>query len=105
VRRDDTTRIPGAAALALGASLLAGCARTNPTCAKGKHLFTSSCAPSAIPSRDANTKGTIGPDLDKAFQQSIADGLGRDTVEGVVPSRSLARGGQMPANLVKAMTE
>jgi uncharacterized cupredoxin-like copper-binding protein len=93
--------IGGAAALALGASLLAGCGTNKPDLANGKQLFTQKCA-ACHTLADANTKGTIGPNLDKAFQQSIADGLGRDTVEGVVSEQiELPEGGQMPANLVE----
>ena len=33
---------------------------------------------------DAGTKGVQGPNLDLAFMQSIRDGLGRSTIEGVV---------------------
>src|SRR4029078_2385625 len=39
---------------------------------------------------------------DLAFKESIADGLGRSTVRGVVEKQiQLPHGGQMPANLVK----
>ena len=51
---------------------------------------------------EAGTKGVQGPNLDLAFIQSIRDGLGRSTIEGVVRKQiSLPEGGQMPADLVK----
>jgi mono/diheme cytochrome c family protein len=93
--------IGGAAALALGASLLAGCGTDEPDLAKGKQLFTQKCA-ACHTLAEAGTKGTLGPNLDEAFKQSIADGLGRDTIEGVVSEQiKLPEGGQMPANLVE----
>jgi uncharacterized cupredoxin-like copper-binding protein len=43
----------------------------------------------------------IGPNLDDAFKQDVADGLGRSTLEGVVREQiALPQGAQMPANLV-----
>ena len=43
-----------------------------------------------------------GPNLDLAFKQSVADGLGRSTIEGVVRKQiDLPQGEQMPANLVE----
>ena len=47
---------------------------------------------------NAGTKGVQGPNLDLAFKQSVADGLGRSTIEGVVRKQiALPQGGQMPA--------
>jgi uncharacterized cupredoxin-like copper-binding protein len=93
--------LAGAAALALGASLLGGCGGDEPDAAKGKQLFTQKCG-ACHTLADAGTKGTIGPNLDDAFKQSVADGLGRDTIEGVVSEQiKLPEGGQMPANLVE----
>jgi plastocyanin len=90
-----------AIATALLLSLLSACGGNNPDKAKGKELFTQRCGSCHVLA-DANTKGTIGPDLDAAFQQSIADGLGRDTIAGVVRDQiALPEGGQMPANLVE----
>jgi mono/diheme cytochrome c family protein len=89
--------------LALLAALLplAGCGGAdNPDLAKGKQLFTQRCG-SCHALADANTRGTLGPDLDDSFRQAIADGLGRSTVEGVVNEQiAFPQGGQMPANLV-----
>jgi uncharacterized cupredoxin-like copper-binding protein len=87
---------------ALGGLVLAsGCGGSKPDAAKGKQLFTQRCG-SCHTLADAGTKGIIGPNLDDAFKQAIADGLGRDTVEGVVDEQiAFPQGGQMPANLVR----
>jgi plastocyanin len=86
----------------LGVILLGvGCGGGSEDVATGKQLFTQRCG-SCHTLADAGTKGTIGPNLDDAFKQDIADGLGRDTVEGVVDEQiKVPQGGQMPANLVK----
>jgi mono/diheme cytochrome c family protein len=69
--------------------------------ARGKQLFTQRCG-SCHTLADAGTKGTIGPNLDDAFKQDIADGEGRSTIEGVVRGQiRFPQGPQMPANLVK----
>jgi mono/diheme cytochrome c family protein len=97
--------IAGALACALGLGALTGCGGSGPedTAANatvGKQLFTQQCGACHV-LNDAGTKGQIGPNLDDAFKQSIADGLGRDTIEGVVREQiALPEGGQMPANLV-----
>jgi uncharacterized cupredoxin-like copper-binding protein len=89
----------GLAALAALAAL-AGCGK-GADLAKGKQLFTQRCG-SCHTLADAGTKGTIGPNLDDAFKQSIADGFGRDTIEGVVREQiAVPQGGQMPAKLVR----
>lgn len=49
----------------------------------GKELFVAKCGQCHVLA-DAGTKGTIGPDLDYAFLQSRADGLGSTTIESVV---------------------
>jgi uncharacterized cupredoxin-like copper-binding protein len=81
--------------------LLGGCGGSGGDVTNGKQLFTQACG-SCHTLADAGTKGTIGPNLDDAFKQDIADGLGRDTIEGVVDQQiKVPQGGQMPANLVK----
>jgi mono/diheme cytochrome c family protein len=94
----------GTAALAIGASLLAGCGGSGsgqPDIATGKQLFTQRCG-SCHTLADAGSKGTLGPNLDDSFRQAITDGLGRSTIEGVVKEQiAFPQGGQMPANLVK----
>jgi plastocyanin len=90
----------GAIAVAGMIAALSGCGGNKGDPATGKQLFTQRCG-SCHTLADANTKGTIGPNLDEAFQQDVADGLGRDTIEGVVRKQiEIPQGGQMPANLV-----
>ncbi len=71
----------------------------------GKQAFVKKCGSCHVLNR-AGTKGVTGPNLDEAFHQGLADGLGDDGVRGVVrkqiayPSRSGVKGaGVMPANL------
>jgi len=49
----------------------------------GKKAFAQKCGSCHALNR-AQTKGTQGPDLDDAFRQALSDGLGRDTIHGVV---------------------
>ena len=73
----------------------------------GKQAFVKKCGSCHILNR-AGTKGLAGPDLDEAFRQSLADGLGTDGVRGLVrqqiahPSMAGVEGaGVMPADLAK----
>ena len=50
---------------------------------RGKELFKSKCG-QCHTLADAGTKGVIGPNLDDAFRQSRADGLGVGTIRSVV---------------------
>lgn len=67
----------------------------------GKQLFVERCGGCHTLAR-ADTRGTVGPDLDAAFRQSLADGFKRDTVEGVVKEQILypSTAGRMPAKIV-----
>jgi mono/diheme cytochrome c family protein len=69
---------------------------------QGKQLFVSKCGSCHELAR-ANTKGTIGPNLDAAFANSLASGLRRSTVRGVVHGQILNPNpfGAMPAGLLK----
>lgn len=49
----------------------------------GKKLFVSKCGSCHILNR-AQTKGVVGPNLDQAFQRSLAEGFKRSTVRGIV---------------------
>jgi mono/diheme cytochrome c family protein len=49
----------------------------------GRELFIEHCG-SCHTLADAGTRGTIGPNLDDAFRQSRADGLGQSTIQSVV---------------------
>jgi uncharacterized cupredoxin-like copper-binding protein len=69
---------------------------------KGKQLFVQRCG-SCHTLAAADTKGVIGPNLDEAFQESVADGIGRDTIQGVVRDQIKLplKDSAMPAKLVK----
>ncbi|MEA2190623.1 MAG: hypothetical protein QOI73_744 [Solirubrobacteraceae bacterium] len=73
----------------------------------GKQAFAKSCSSCHTLSR-VNAKGTVGPNLDDAFRRSVQDGLGRDTIRGVVldqimhPARVAKDSpAYMPQNLVE----
>jgi len=86
-----------AIALAVGA-----CGRDEPDLESGKAQFVEKCGSCHVLER-AGTAGTTGPDLDTAFQTALADGMDRDTVEGIVHRQILHPriDSQMPAGLVK----
>ena len=97
----DKLKLLPAIALVAGAAVLGACGNSKPDEAKGKQLFTQRCGACHVLA-NAGTKGVQGPNLDLAFKQSLADGLGRSTVKGVVEKQiAFPQGGVMPANLVK----
>ena len=78
------------ALLAAGGALLlaaGGCGSVkhaeNPDLIAGKQQFVAKCGACHTLAR-ANTKGTVGPNLDEAFRASVAEGLGRGTIHSVV---------------------
>ena len=81
-----------------------GCAIKHPTAnlVTGKKLFVTNCA-SCHTLAHANSTGTIGPNLDYAFQQAKIDGVKAASIQGLVsywisfPNTQ----GVMPAGLVK----
>lgn len=82
-----------ASIVALGgiAAVIAGCGSVGRTDAtgdaqRGRELFLQGCA-SCHALADAGATGAIGPDLDDAFRQSRADGLGQSTIAQVVRSQ------------------
>ena len=78
-----------AALLACSAALVAaGCGSEEPDLANGKKLFAGEgqCGSCHALAR-ANTKGSVGPDLDQAFVQLIRDGMKRSTIEGTVENQ------------------
>lgn len=97
---------------AAGVAALSGCGqeatRESDNLVNGKQLFVQKCGSCHTLAR-AGTKGTVGPNLDAAFKQSIADGMGRSVVRGVVEHqilypynlKSQTTGTQMPPKLVK----
>ena len=86
-----------AIALPLGA-----CGRDEPDLENGKAMFVEKCGSCHELGR-AGTAGTTGPSLDTSFQTALADGMDRDTVEGIVHRQILHPriDSQMPAGLVK----
>ncbi len=75
----------------------AGCSLTEDDAdlVAGKRLFVEKCGSCHVLSR-ADTRGTQGPNLDEAFQQAIASGMGRSGIEGAVYEQIIH-----PANLAK----
>jgi plastocyanin len=71
----------------------------------GKKAFVAKCGSCHTLAR-AGTKGIVGPNLDEAFRASIAEGLERGTVRGVVEGQIQIPNpeGAMPKDLVKGQT-
>lgn len=94
-----------AAITATAAVVLAGCGSDikggHADLVKGKQLFVERCGACHTLAR-AGTRGTVGPNLDDAFAQSLSEGFKRSVVRGVVKEQILypSRSGQMPAKLV-----
>src|SRR3954453_8500415 len=96
-----------------GALIAAGCGNqdvvtSSDNVVAGKQMFVQKCGSCHTLSR-ANTKGTVGPNLDAAFKQALIDGQGRSTVRGIVYEQILhpaqlkshSTGTQMPPKLVE----
>jgi len=88
-------------ALALGT---AGCSvkgADNANLIAGKQAFVAKCGSCHTLAR-ANTKGLVGPNLDEAFRASLAEGLERSSVRGVVEGQIQLPNpeGAMPKDLV-----
>src|SRR4051794_14949433 len=107
-RRLPLSRLRAGATVILvagGAMLLSACTNTassNPDLITGKKLFASKCGSCHVLAR-AGTKGTVGPNLDQAFQQPLKDGLRRSGIRGLVhdqilypPSFAQDEGGKRP---------
>jgi uncharacterized cupredoxin-like copper-binding protein len=92
------TILPGATLLLA----LTGCDIKHPTdnLVRGKQLFVAKCGACHTLARAATT-GTIGPNLDQAFSQSLHDGMKRDDIRGLVDFqiRYPNPQGAMPAKL------
>jgi plastocyanin len=104
--------LAGMAAVAAGAS---GCDLTDSgtNLVNGKEQFVAKCGSCHVLAR-AGTTGTVGPNLDEAFQRARRDGFGESTFDGIVhkqilhpnvnPQRdpnTLKELPMMPAGLVK----
>ena len=100
--RNTVKPLPVALAVAAVALSLAACGRDEDDLSNGKALFTERCGTCHILAR-AGTQGRTGPSLDAAFRTALADGEGRQTVEGIVHDQILfpRKSSQMPAGLVK----
>jgi mono/diheme cytochrome c family protein len=73
---------------------------------RGKQLFVAKCGACHTLAR-ADTKGIIGPNLDDAFADSLAEGFKRSAVQGVVHGQILNPnpGGAMPSGLLSTGAE
>ena len=93
----------------LGALAAAGCGevkgRDNVNVIAGKKAFVAKCG-SCHTLAHAETKGVVGPDLDKAFEASIEEGLKRSSIRGVVEEQIKIPNpeGAMPKDLVTGRT-
>ena len=99
-------RLGLAALVVTGAALaLSACSAQpgggNPNLIAGKQLFVQKCGSCHVLAR-AGTKGTVGPDLDQAFQQTVKEDFGESAIRGVVRAQISHpnRDGKMPAGLV-----
>jgi mono/diheme cytochrome c family protein len=97
--RNPLAAVLCAVALALP---LSACGRDEADLSNGKAQFVEKCGSCHELAR-AGTAGTQGPSLDAAFQTALADGIDRDTVEGIVHDQILnpRKNSIMPARLVE----
>jgi plastocyanin len=94
--------------LAALAFATAGCAvkgEDNANLILGKQTFVAKCGACHTLAR-ANTKGIVGPNLDEAFRTSIAEGLERNAIRGVVEGQVQYPNpeGVMPKDLASGQT-
>jgi plastocyanin len=106
--RSRALRAPVSAALVAFALAAAGCSvkgADNPNVILGKQQFVAKCGACHTLAR-AGTKGIVGPNLDEAFHASIAEGLQRNTIRGVVEGQVQFPNpeGVMPKDLVTGAT-
>ncbi len=87
--------------VAAAALSLAACGRDEADLSNGKAQFVEQCGSCHVLGR-AGTAGPTGPDLDAAFRSALADGMDRETVEGIVHKQILnpRKNSVMPAELV-----
>lgn len=77
----------------------------NPDLIVGKQQFVAKCGSCHTLAR-AGTKGTVGPNLDEAFRESIETGMGRNTIRGAVHGQVEYPNpdGAMPKDLISGKT-
>jgi cytochrome c551/c552 len=100
--RNTATSLMVTLVAAAAALSLAACGRDEADLSNGKALFVERCGSCHVLGR-AGTAGPTGPDLDAAFRTALGDGIGRNTVEGIVHDQILnpRKNSVMPAELVK----
>jgi mono/diheme cytochrome c family protein len=100
--RNTATSLLVTLVVAAAALSLAACGRDEADLSNGKALFVEECGSCHVLGR-AGTAGPTGPDLDAAFRSALADGMDRETVEGIVHKQILnpRKNSVMPAELVK----
>jgi len=106
--RNPRARAGGACLLIAVALIGSGCSvkgADNPNLIAGKQQFVAKCGSCHTLAR-ANTKGIVGPNLDYAFKQGLAEGERRDTVRGVVETQVQIPNpeGAMPKDLARGAT-
>lgn len=92
-------------ALALAATGCSVKSANNANLVLGKQAFVAKCGSCHTLAR-AETKGSVGPDLDVAFRASLAEGLKRNTIRGVVEQQIKIPNpeGAMPKDLASGAT-
>lgn len=95
----------GAGLALLGASGCSSIKHANANLVEGKQAFVAKCGACHTLAR-ANTKGTVGPDLDEAFRAGLAEGERRSAVRSVVEGQveHPNRHGVMPSGLASGST-
>jgi mono/diheme cytochrome c family protein len=99
--RRKTSRLACSAIAAALVLVATGCGREEPDLVNGKQLFVEQCGTCHALER-AGTQAARGPDLDAAFAPAREDGLGEETVQGVIREQiaNVRVGSAMPEDLV-----
>ncbi|HWJ50476.1 MAG TPA: plastocyanin/azurin family copper-binding protein [Solirubrobacteraceae bacterium] len=106
--RDVALRAGSGGLLIALAVAAAGCSvkgADNANLIAGKQAFVAKCGSCHTLAR-AESKGIVGPNLDEAFRSSLAEGLERSSVRGVIEGQVLNpnRGGVMPKDITGGQT-